>query len=264
MLNPMADNHASKKLSDYNALINDLRQNRADILSNKASDLIQYLDMADANFKNVQNTHDATLDAKTLSVATDIAVEKVLSSNGSFLYTSDDFIGCVQSIYNRLETDQIDDLLECWNGVDTPDTVFFNFEGRKRNPRKPTTRIGDDPLRVVGSNKQEVEEVEDDTSHLVMKVYQTLQKYKKINFYEFVINPTSFPKTIEAIFYTSFLVFDLKAKIYKDASGEPILELMEECDSDVANKPHKIIPFDMATWKRLIAKYKITKHLINL
>ena len=67
---------------------------------------------------------------------------------------------------------------------------------------------------------------------MVRLVADLLKKHSPINLFEFVINPESFPQTIENIFYLSFSVRDARAKIENDRNGIPIASYVDTLTDD--------------------------------
>lgn len=109
------------------------------------------------------------------------------------------------------------------------------------------------------------------------RIYQLLCKYYKklkggsLCFYEFVINPDSFSRTIENIFYVSFLVKDGYVKVYLDEDKLPVIEPIpiEEVKAqaeEAANKKANIqsmVSLNKIQWRELIEVFQIEKCLIK-
>lgn len=92
-------------------------------------------------------------------------------------------------------------------------------------------RVSDEGLRtkIKELGVKDSDEVEtNNTVQETERIYKLLCRYsKKLNgplcLYEFTINPKSFSRTIENIFYVSFLVKDGYVKIYLDEDQLPVI-----------------------------------------
>lgn len=92
---------------------------------------------------------------------------------------------------------------------------------------------------------------------------------KQINLFKFVINPNSFARSIENLFYTSFLIKEGKFVLEEDEEGFPAIRPKEGLPSDPrlreieiqrrndAHQNHIIFQMDMPTWKKLIERFDI-------
>lgn len=63
---------------------------------------------------------------------------------------------------------------------------------------------------------------------LLKKIFKKVTKGEPLCLYEFMMNPESFSRTIENIFYISFLVKDGYAKIYLDSENLPVIEPIDK------------------------------------
>ncbi|ODV59538.1 Smc5-Smc6 complex subunit NSE4 ASCRUDRAFT_14593 [Ascoidea rubescens DSM 1968] len=125
----------------------------------------------------------------------------------------------------------------------------------------------------------------DDTAKSVHLCYKVFQKYtkehpndKKINIFNFFINPKSFSKTVENMFYMSFLVKDNKIRInFNNDSGFPTVEevvplsKLDNQDSRYRSEKklyendqvnHIVFRLDYESWEKLIKIYNIQDSII--
>ncbi|KIK38549.1 hypothetical protein CY34DRAFT_14984 [Suillus luteus UH-Slu-Lm8-n1] len=65
-----------------------------------------------------------------------------------------------------------------------------------------------------------------------------------LNFFWFIVNPTSFGQSIENLYYMSFLIQDGLCAVAKSVHGEPIVSVVDVCpedDIESYNNQHQII-----------------------
>ncbi|CCD23362.1 Smc5-Smc6 complex subunit NSE4 NDAI_0B03280 [Naumovozyma dairenensis CBS 421] len=111
---------------------------------------------------------------------------------------------------------------------------------------------------------------------LQKKIGQSNNNNNSINLFEFIIDPNSFCRTVENLFYTSFLIKEGRLELIENESdGFPSIRIKENVRSnDSANNEiekqkrlnkhqnHIIFQIDMPTWKKLIEKFSITESFI--
>lgn len=86
---------------------------------------------------------------------------------------------------------------------------------------------------------------------MVRLVAELLRQNSPINLFEFVINPRSFPQTIENIFYLSFSVRDARAKIEDDKNGLPVVSFVDTLTDDemAIENQQRVLEMTMDYWK---------------
>lgn len=116
------------------------------------------------------------------------------------------------------------------------------------------------------------EERSNETSENVMKVYSALSGIGSFPFYHFITDPQCFYRTVENLFYVSFLVKDNRARIFIPKLAEETNELYIEAISGEEEEEENVSPdsnqlvmgMSMRAWRRAIEKYKIEKPFLNL
>lgn len=119
---------------------------------------------------------------------------------------------------------------------------------------------------------------EETTPEQVKKCFQILIKkngYNKINLFKFIIDPNSYGKSIENLFYTSFLIREKKLVLEDDENGfpairpkEPLPDNPDEKKLEIqkrndAHQNHIIFQMDMPTWNKMITKFNIEEAFIS-
>ncbi|CDF87319.1 related to NSE4-Nuclear protein that plays a role in the function of the Smc5p-Rhc18p DNA repair complex [Zygosaccharomyces bailii ISA1307] len=110
------------------------------------------------------------------------------------------------------------------------------------------------------------------TPEQVKKLFKILARKKgkeQINMFKFVINPNSFSKTVENLFYVSFLIKEGRIVLEEDPDGFPGIRIKEALPTDPrakeiesqqrreAHQNHIIFQIDVPTWKKLIERFEI-------
>lgn len=171
--------------------------------------------------------------------------------------------------------------------VDVTDHLLgpFSLEKKVRTIRR---RVQEDD-NLVGKKATTADNVTKDdlnekqtatTPEQVIKCYKLLLKTighdKNISLFKFILNPNSFAKSIENLFYTSFLIKDGRLILGEDEDdGLPTLRIqpdlkqfppekreIEKQRRAEAAQNHIIFQMDMETWKKLIQKFNITESFI--
>lgn len=108
-------------------------------------------------------------------------------------------------------------------------------------------------------------ELSKETSENVMKVYEILEEIGSFPFYHFITDPNSFARTVENLFYVSFLIRDCRARIFipevAAATNELYIEAILAEDERTLNAPgginQMVLGMTPKLWRKCIEKYKI-------
>lgn len=129
------------------------------------------------------------------------------------------------------------------------------------------------PLAVdLKSNDITPEELSKETSENVMKVYSILEGIGSFPFYHFITDPQSFGRTVENMFYVSFLIRDSRARVFVPqvaaSTNELYIEAIlpdeeEEQDESLNQFNQLVIGMTTTIWRRTIEKYKIDKAFLS-
>ncbi|XP_068183583.1 non-structural maintenance of chromosomes element 4 homolog A [Antennarius striatus] len=139
-------------------------------------------------------------------------------------------------------------------------------ERQRKAPGKEAKRIMPTQMKKMEDSHQETTEKEVERILGYLKTYHQDDPTSPISYYEFVIDPNSFSRTVENIFHTSFLIRDSLARMYLDDAKLPCIAPTEEGEVDTAGPSTRkqcIISFSQKIWKELIDAYDITDPMIQ-
>ncbi|KAA8583959.1 hypothetical protein FQN60_015167 [Etheostoma spectabile] len=236
--------------SKYRDLINSVTQNREDMLSPSNNKLTEVLQEAVKLFKDVRQPREAALDAHLLVVATDLGNEKAsqLFTEGTtfdptaFSEHLLSFMGL-----NRLEDDE--DEQQNGSAVDgyLPQDAWHRLKKMEDSHQEATEK---EVERILG----------------YLKSYYQDDPTSPISYYEFVIDPKSFSRTVENIFHMSFLIRDGLARMYLDNDKLPCIAPVEEGEVDAGgsySRKQCIVSISPKIWKELIDAFDIRDTMIQ-
>ncbi|GAA6067345.1 non-structural maintenance of chromosomes element 4 homolog A isoform X1 [Tachysurus ichikawai] len=283
--------------SQYRDLINSVQQNREDMLNPANNKLFDVLEEANKLFANVRQAREAALDAQLLVLATDLGREKAsqLHAEGSAFDPSAfaehllSFMGL-----NRLEED--DDADGTSGGYMPPDAwqrlskraqycfktapsfhyMFGSFLAEPPPPRQRVERQRKAPSkeakRIMPTQPKKMEDSHQEaTEKEVQRILECLRSFfaddpeSPILYYEFVVDPASFSRTVENIFHTSFLIRDGRARIYLNSDQLPCIDPVEDGEIELggpSNRHQCVISISPASWREIIEAFDIKEALI--
>lgn len=287
----------------YRQLIYNVQQNRDDIVNTASDSLTEALEEANVLFDGVSRTREAALDAQFLVLASDLGKEKAkqLSCDMSFFnqVAFCDFLFIFVGL-NWVEDDEHGELSGCddnialsfWETVQKEatswilqaETFHFIFGSFKSKPSAPKPRLehhkkahkmeenGDMPTKLRKldlSNNQEATEKEVERILGLLQTYFRKYPDTPVSYFEFVIDPNSFSRTVENIFYVSFIIRDGFARIRLDQDRLPILEPININQVGEGNDPSShgrkqgVISLSLQDWKNIVATFEISEAMIT-
>ncbi|XP_063048189.1 non-structural maintenance of chromosomes element 4 homolog A [Engraulis encrasicolus] len=283
--------------SRYRDLINNVQQNREDMLSPANNRLTDVLEEANRLFVNVRQAREAALDAQLLVLATDLGKEKAnqLHADGAAFDLAAYAVHLLSFMgINRLEGEDGEDEAEggylppdAWHRLNKKASTCFRvapsfhfmlgsfeaappqprqrIERQRKAPSKEVKRVMPSQLNKMAESHQEATEKE------VERILGCLQSYfaddpeSPISYYEFVIDPKSFARTVENIFHTSFLVRDGLARIFLDEDKLPCIAPVEDGEVEMGGPTSRqqcIISICPKEWKEIIKVFELKEALI--
>ncbi|KZC05746.1 PREDICTED: non-structural maintenance of chromosomes element 4 homolog A-like [Dufourea novaeangliae] len=145
------------------------------------------------------------------------------------------------------------------------------LEKKEINRRKPLVREAQAQIRrpenVVAVDKEE-EGLEQTVKmkEFITRYYKTHRK--PLDFFQLILHPSDFGKTIENILQTSFLARDGKIKITKNSSGILVVqpstkEMMAQTNAGKNPNIQNVVYLNMEQWRMLKDTYRLEKPMID-
>ncbi|KAJ3534926.1 hypothetical protein NMY22_g6711 [Coprinellus aureogranulatus] len=294
IFDPDQDPEVKRELrQNYRALTRQIKEQQANLSEYSAKDVLDQVKRADKLFDNVKQTQEATLDSHFLLLASNVGAAKAQAmKSGTGTFDVDDFVTKLVSYMGGRKRLNEEDLEKHMDGEDNVDMALdWSKIGRKamaKSRRVPAMGFMLGPLSLEQKKRphvqrqkaeknneeakapqqlkeEDIQRSENETTKNVAEIRKLLEETGEVNLFEFIINPNDFAQSVENIFYLSFLIRDgIVALDIKE--GEPVIY---GCDApsdqdyqDGLRKNQIVFEFDMATWKRAIEVFNITKSMI--
>uniref|UniRef100_A0A8B9PA40 Non-structural maintenance of chromosomes element 4 n=1 Tax=Apteryx owenii TaxID=8824 RepID=A0A8B9PA40_APTOW len=188
--------------NQYRELIYSVQQNREDMLNSKSNKLTEALEEANKLFSGVSCAREAALDAQFLVLASNLGKEKA----------------------NELHSEMTAfDSPAFAEDLSDPPVPRQRIERQKKTTGREEKRAMPAQLKKMEESHQEATEKE------VERILGLLQTHFKndpdipISFFDLVIDPNSFARTVENIFHVSFIIRDGFARLKLDEDKLPII-----------------------------------------
>ncbi|NXC29822.1 NSE4A protein, partial [Campylorhamphus procurvoides] len=228
-------------------------ENREEMLSSKSNRLTEALEEANKLFDGVCRAREAVLDAQFLVLASNLGKEKANELHSEM--TTFDSATFAEDLLttmgiNRTETEENDGEpggflpSDAWEKVgeealkhfrraptfhymlgsfkSDPPVAKQRIERQKKASREEAKRAMPAQLKKMEESHEEATEIE-----RILGILQTLFENDPdtpISFFDFVIDPNSFARTVENMFHVSFLIRDGLAEIKLDDDELPVIE----------------------------------------
>ncbi|XP_053548616.1 non-structural maintenance of chromosomes element 4 homolog A [Bombina bombina] len=285
----------------YRELMLSMQQNREDMLSSRNNKLTEVLEEANKIFSGVSRAREAALDAQFLVLASNLGKEKASQLHADMTvfdptsFTEDllSFMGI-----NRMESaedDSDNDFTvgflpsDAWQRLGTeadkyfkktptfhymlgsfktePPAVRQKIERQRKTNKTEEKRVMPAQLKKMEESHQEATEKEVERILGFLQTYFREDPDTPISFFDFVIDPDSFARTVENIFHVSFIIRDGFARIKLDQDKLPVIEPVaqeNETKVDKDNQPRHqgIISLSQQDWKEIVETFEITEPMI--
>uniref|UniRef100_A0A2K5MW42 Non-structural maintenance of chromosomes element 4 n=1 Tax=Cercocebus atys TaxID=9531 RepID=A0A2K5MW42_CERAT len=279
----------------YRALINSVQQNREDIL-NAGDKLTEVLEEANTLFNEVSRAREAVLDAHFLVLASDLGKEKAKQLRSDL--SSFDMLRYVETLLTHMGVNPLE-AEELIRDEDSPDFEFIVYDSWKISGKTaentfnkthtfhfllgsiygecpvPKPRV-DRPRRVPMIQEERAMPAQPTMGGqggwITRSEIETILGYHAdtpMSFFDFVVDPHSFPRTVENIFHVSFIIRDGFARIRLDQDRLPIIEPVSineenegfEHNTQVRNQG--IIALSYRDWEEIVKTFEISEPVIT-
>ncbi|XP_006888623.1 PREDICTED: EP300-interacting inhibitor of differentiation 3 [Elephantulus edwardii] len=284
----------------YRELMYTVQQHRDHIVNTASESLTQALRKADVLFDGVIRTREAALDAQFLVLASDLGKEKAKQLNSTmnsfnqaaFSKRLFKFAGLnwLEEEHDSLDSCEESVALSFWKKIQkeaacwTQRAQTFHFmlgsfasnsPMRKPRPRKRIRSMEANRDMPSHLKMMDLECNQETTEKEVERILGLLQSYftkypeTPVSYFEFVIDPTSFARTVENMFHVSFIIRDGFARIGLDQDRLPTLEppntshVDEGCDAISYNTKQGVISLSLEDWKNIVATFEISEPMIK-
>jgi len=245
-------------------------------LISESDSLLNVIHASDKIYLGVDTPREAALDSELLNLTSQYSLEKVQKLKVSL--NTFDSLGFINRVKVRFsEEDEENDnnnnnASDVWTklGRDlckiyrtTPDFDFMygplDLEKKVRQRKKAETTKDDEPIgKTVEAEKLSTTATQESetTSTRVQVLRSYVNRKKKLDFLDTVVDQDSYASTIENVFYLSFLLKDGHVALQPDDSGDLGVEAShppEEKDfaDGKAKIDHSVIRLDYSMWKQL-------------
>ncbi|CAF1209086.1 unnamed protein product [Adineta steineri] len=294
-----ADDDAESRLRvrlDYRQFIDDLNTNRQLYIAPDNDELEKKIDQVDQAFAKVKMPREGVLDASTLRTISNLASVRIraVDEAGSldrayeFARKSEkilsSLVGNANEFYEIFGNFHHIVPAPCMMNGRLPTKLFTNEYHEKQKQRAKPVRqqkLTQEELEKSRTRPEEVKEFNSELGEQTIKQIMHIKrclvktyisaKSSPIDYFEFVIDPSSFAKTVENMFHVSFLIKEGFVNLFQDDVSLPALEPTDKAMNRIASSSstqtddaseranQMIMSITMDEWEQLIEVYEITE-----
>ncbi|CAF1209095.1 unnamed protein product [Rotaria sp. Silwood1] len=282
---------------DYRQFIDDLNTNRQLYTAPDNDELEKKIDQVDQAFAKVKMPREGVLDASTLRTISNLASVRIRAvDEAGSLDRAYDFARKCEKILSKL-VGSANEFYEIFGNFHhivpscsmmngrLPTKLFTNeYQEKQKQRAKPVRqqKLTQEELEKSRTRPEEVKEFNSElgeqTIKQIMHIKRCLvERYKAvdsspIDYFEFVIDPKSFAKTVENMFHVSFLIKEGFVNLFQDDVNLPALEPTNKAMNRMASSSSStqtddsseranqmIMSITMDEWEQLIEVYDITE-----
>jgi hypothetical protein len=245
-------------------LLQQIRNQKEEILENKDNVLDGIITRANALFSHIKSPSELKLDARISTESTALSSQymgKVLRND---TICSDSFISLVNDSFNDKSEyfwTYREKMEHNFHGIEFVDRFVMAYkEDEKKQRNKP---VRDRLTDTSPERPKKVTELYGDegTLKVVKKIKSIVRLKGEVEYYRLVINPTSFSKTVENIFYLSFAVkIGMVALVNKNGVLVVSTNGGEEIEG---SRGHLVFDIEYSEYFKIIERLGISDPLID-
>lgn len=239
---------------------------------------IKYLDILKDLRKNKQNINDrldeVIENTNNLLTQVDLPSELVLDAKVSYESTSQaNSIFLKNCLEDKITTEQFVNLFNSKEMKEYVNFVYNKFQGvcftdklnlfpvQRIRSQRTVSQIRRNMKNDPKSPKKLLEAKDDENQlNLVKRIKKIVRQKGKVDYFSLVLDPKSFSRTIENLFYLSFAV-KMQQVYLKMIDNNLFVTIENESEEDNLN--HLIVSIEYSEFKKLVKKYKINEPMIN-
>jgi len=283
--------------SKYRDVIEDLHANAKEYADEGNFQITRKLLEVDELYNSVTQTREAAMDSSTIAQIAQLGKQKARAlKTDMFTFNAGEFADKLVVYSGCKRGEEIPE--DKWKALGQIVGKHFKrapsyacmlgtFErteyiGKEKIARQRNQADKEDFIKNKTKVKElsEVEKTnEETTAKMTEHVYTLLKRFYKaydeepLDFFEFTVDPNSFGRTVENIFYLSFLVREGLAKVFLDDDKLPVLEpvdrkrdisgavVAEAADTRLFNQV--VVSFSHSQWREIVQVWGIDTALIT-
>ncbi|KAF7703777.1 Interacting inhibitor of differentiation [Cucumispora dikerogammari] len=226
-------------------------------------------------FDKIENTNELKLDAKFKKVSNKVVYNKFAKSKNDIRISCTDFVKFLTDPQNE---DFFKVVSSCYDQslkLRIPKTFKQPLGEQKKIKTTLTWKYMKENISPLKTSIPEEEE--DIIDSMINKIVTVVRREKKVEWFRLILNPFSYSKTIENVFYLSFAnkmgkinIFEEESKIYvqleeehQDAHNNKIFgKQHSETQKENGQKQNFIFNIELFEYEELIKKLKIKTSML--
>lgn len=261
MENPSQDSSQSLKIK-YLDLLKKMRSNKENLTQKDSEEMDNLIKNTESLFLQIRKPWDLKLDARISNESAKISSVSFERHCMSDKMTTEKFIELVLK-HQKSSVCLIEDYMQFaksrFVGVEFVHQLCLKPAVKETHQRQKSIARVDDtsadfPLRIFSA------EDDDGTLTLVKKIKKVVYEMREVDYYHLVIDPDSYSRTVENIFY---LAFAIKVGLVHFASRDSRFLVCAEQEITCEGQNHLIVSIEYGEYCMLVEKLKINKPLLT-
>jgi len=280
--------------SEYRSVMEDLLTNSKEYIDEGNFAITEKLVEVNNLYQKVTQTREAAMDSSTIAHIALLGKQKAQGlKTDMFTFKYIEFAEKIVTFNGGRKDQGIAE--DRWNQLGVSVAKYFKkapafkcmlgtFERAELKGKEPKARQGPgkqskEELMKDATKVKELDQVErkneETTAKMTERVHNLLTTYSieqqdndPLDFFEFVTDPDSFGRTVENIFYVSFLVREGLARVFLDEDKLPLIQPVAKADNDAKAKNTKlfnqvVVSLSYKDWEDICKIYDIQQAWIT-